>query len=81
MHDAWAKPGVKLPPEGKVEVSGVTATGDKVTVPDTAVTVDGKSLHDLELIGSTGDVSSFKLSLETTKKDGAWYVSDWNIDL
>lgn len=80
MREAWAKPGVKLPPEGKVTVDALSPAGDSITVPDTAVSVDGRTLHDLELIGATGNTSSFKLSLEMTKQDGTWYVSDWNID-
>jgi hypothetical protein len=79
LHDAWAKPGVTLPPTGKVEVAKVDANGDTVTVPDTAVKVDGKTLRDLELIGSSGDTSSFKLDLKVQKKDATWYVSDMSI--
>lgn len=81
LHDAWAKPGVKLPPEGKVTVDTLSPTGDSVTVPDTAISLDGRTLRDLELIGSSGDTSSFSLSLEMTKQNGTWYVSDWHIDV
>ncbi|MFD2420555.1 hypothetical protein [Amycolatopsis pigmentata] len=79
LHEAWAKPGVTLPPKGKVEVAKIDAKGDSATVPDTAVKVDGKTLRDLELIGSSGNTSSFKLDLKTQKKDGVWYVSDMHI--
>ncbi|WP_235190973.1 hypothetical protein [Amycolatopsis rifamycinica] len=79
LHDAWAKPGVKLPPEGKVEVATVTANGDKVTVPDTAVKLDGRTLRSLELIGATGDTGSFSLSLKVEKHAGSWYVTGFDL--
>ncbi len=81
LHDAWAKPGVKLPPEGKVEVAVPGGqNGDTVEVPDSAITLDGRSLRDLELIGSSGNTGSFALTLEATKKDGRWYVKSWDIE-
>lgn len=81
LHNAWAKPGVKLPPEGKVEVDVPAGkNGDTVEVPDSAVKLDGRSLRDLELIGSSGNTSSFALTLEAKKKDGRWYVSSWEIE-
>jgi hypothetical protein len=79
LHEAWAKPGVKLPPEGKVKATGVTAQGETVTVPDTAISVDGRTLHDLALIGATGNVDSFSFSLEMQKRDGVWFVGDLHI--
>lgn len=79
LHEAWAKPGVTLPPKAKVEVGKVDAKGDSVTVPDTAVTVDGRTLRDLELIGATGNTSTFKLDLKVQKKDAIWYVSDMKL--
>lgn len=80
LHDAWAKPGVKLPPAGKLVVNAMAEKGaDTVTVPDSAITLDGRSLRELELIGSSGDTDSFTLSFEVKKKDGAWYVGGWNI--
>lgn len=79
LHGAWAKPGVKLPPEGAVTVDALSPAGDSVKVPDTAVSVDGRTLHELELIGATGDTSSFTMSVEMTKQDGKWYVSDWDM--
>ncbi|WP_433870886.1 hypothetical protein [Saccharopolyspora sp. CA-218241] len=82
LHDAWAKPGVKLPPEGEVTVDvPVKKKAKKVEVPDTAITLDGRSLRELELIGSSGDTSSFSLSLGVVKKDGRWYVESWNIEV
>jgi hypothetical protein len=80
LREAWAKPGVKLPPAGKVAVTGVTAKGDKVTVPDTAITLDGRTLRDLELIGATGNTGSFSLTFSVQKHDGAWYVEGFNIN-
>ncbi|OXM64249.1 hypothetical protein CF165_27165 [Amycolatopsis vastitatis] len=79
MHDAWAKPGVELPPKGTVEVADVTAKGDRVTVPDTAVTLDGRTLRSLELVGATGDTGSFSLSLKVEKRGGAWYVTGFDL--
>lgn len=79
LHEAWAKPGVKLPPETKVKATGVEAQGDTVTVADTSISVDGRTLHDLALIGATGDVDSFSFSLELRNQDGKWYVGDLHI--
>ncbi|MEV7043676.1 hypothetical protein [Amycolatopsis sp. NPDC051061] len=81
LREAWAKPGVKLPPEGKVEVAGVTAQGNEVTVPDTAVKLDGRTLHSLELIGATGDTGSFSLTFKMEKHEGAWYVQGFDLEL
>ncbi|MEA5360365.1 hypothetical protein VA596_12530 [Amycolatopsis sp., V23-08] len=81
LHEAWAKPGVKLPPEGKVEVSKVAAKGTEVTVPDTAVKVDGRTLRSLELIGATGDTDSFSLTFKMQKHEGAWYVEGFDLKL
>ncbi|EQD81444.1 hypothetical protein N599_36175 [Saccharopolyspora erythraea D] len=81
LRNAWAKPGVKLPPEGKVAVTGVVEEGDTVTVPDSAITLDGRTLRELELIGSSGDTGSFSLSLEVKKHENAWYVGSWDINI
>lgn len=81
LHTAWAKPGVALPPKAKVDVAKVDAKGDTATVPDTSIKVDGRTLHDLELIGATGNTSSFKLELKVQKKNAVWYVSDLNFSV
>ncbi|MEV4051922.1 hypothetical protein AB0J55_12130 [Amycolatopsis sp. NPDC049688] len=80
LREAWAKPGVKLPPDGKVEAAAVPATGDKVKVPDTAVKLDGRTLRSLELVGATGDTGSFSLSLKVEKHAGAWYVTGFELN-
>ncbi|WP_409462451.1 hypothetical protein [Amycolatopsis sp. GA6-003] len=80
LHEAWAKPGVALPPRGKVTVDQVSATGDEVTVPDTAVKLDGRTLHSLELIGATGNTSSFSLAFKVRKHEGAWYVQGFDMN-
>ncbi|MBB1152520.1 hypothetical protein H4281_05215 [Amycolatopsis sp. DR6-1] len=80
MHDAWAKPGVTLPPQGKVTVDEVSTSGDQVTVPDTAVKLDGRTLRSLELIGSTGNTSSFSLAFKVQKHEGAWYVQGFDLN-
>ncbi|MGV9360218.1 hypothetical protein [Amycolatopsis sp. NPDC003731] len=79
LRSAWAKPGVTLPPEGKVEVAAVAAKGDKVTVPDTAVKLDGRTLRSLELIGATGETGSFALSFRVEKHAGSWYVTGFDL--
>jgi hypothetical protein len=79
LREAWAKPGVELPPQGKVEVTGVPAKGDEVTVPDTAVTLGGRTLRSLELVGATGDTGSFSLSFTVKKHQGAWYVQGFDL--
>ncbi|WP_372660806.1 hypothetical protein [Amycolatopsis kentuckyensis] len=79
LREAWAKPGVDLPPQGKVEVTAAPAKGDKVTVPDTAIKLDGRTLRDLELIGATGDTGSFSLSFTVQKHAGAWYVTGFDL--
>ncbi|MGW4394989.1 hypothetical protein ACWEHA_06830 [Amycolatopsis nivea] len=80
LHEAWAKPGVTLPPQGKVTVDKVSATGDEVTVPDTAVKLDGRTLRSLELIGSSGNTSSFSLTFTVRKHEGAWYVQGFDLN-
>ncbi|WP_245633587.1 hypothetical protein [Amycolatopsis jejuensis] len=80
LREAWAKPGVKLPPESKVEVTGVPADGDKVAVPDTAIKLDGRTLHSLELIGATGNTDGFSLKITAQKHDGKWYIGDMDIN-
>ncbi|UKD52286.1 hypothetical protein L3Q65_30805 [Amycolatopsis sp. FU40] len=80
LHDAWAKPGVTLPPQGKVTVDEVSTSGDQVTVPDTAVKLDGRTLRSLELIGSTGNTSSFSLAFKVQKHEGAWYVQGFDLN-
>lgn len=79
LHEAWAKPGVKLPPQAKVKATGVTPQGDTVTVADTAISVDGRTLHELALIGASGNVESFSVSLELKKRNGTWHVGDLHI--
>jgi hypothetical protein len=79
LHEAWAKPGVPLPPEVGVEVDNVDVQGDSASVPDTSIKVGDKTLRDLELIGSSGDTSSFQLTLQVMKKDDTWYVG--NMDM
>jgi hypothetical protein len=81
LREAWVKPGVKLPPQGEVEVTGVTAKGNEVTVPDTAVKLDGRTLRSLELIGATGDTGSFSLTFKMQKHEGAWYVQGFDLKL
>jgi hypothetical protein len=79
LHEAWAKPGVELPPTGKVEVATVKPAGDRVTVPDTAIKLDGRTLRSIELVGATGDTGSFSLSLEVRKHSGSWYVTGFDL--
>lgn len=81
LREAWAKPGVKLPPQGKVEVTAAAAKGDKITVPDTAVKLDGRTLRSLELIGSSGDTDSFSLTFTLQKHNGAWYVQGFELNV
>jgi len=81
LHDSWAKPGIPLPPEVNVEVEDVDVQGDSASVPDTSIKIGDKTLRDLELIGSSGDTSSFTLTLKVKKKEDVWYVSDMNIHI
>jgi hypothetical protein len=80
LREAWAKSGVKLPPARKGEVATVAAKGDKVTVPDTAIKLDGRTLRSLELIGDTGDTGSFSLSLKVEKHAGSWYATGFDLE-
>jgi hypothetical protein len=83
LHKAWAKPGVTLPPNGTVQVTAVTmpSADGTVTVPDTTITLDGRTLRSLELIGASGDTGSVSLSLIVKKVGDDWHVSNWNVDL
>ena len=62
-------------------MTGVTAKGTEVTVPDTAVKLDGRTLRSLELIGATGDTGSFSLTFKMQKHEGAWYVQGFDLKL
>jgi hypothetical protein len=79
LHEAWVKPGIALPPDAEVKVDEVDAQGDTATVPDTSIRIGDKSLREIELIGSSGDIDSFQLSLQVQKQDGLWYVAGMNI--
>lgn len=80
MHEAWAKPGIKLPPQGQVEVAKTAPSGDTATVSDDAVSVDGHTLHDLMLIGASGDgVSGVHITLKLERHDGTWAVSGFDL--
>ncbi|QWF77872.1 hypothetical protein [Amycolatopsis sp. CA-230715] len=79
LRDAWAKPGVKLPPEGKVAVTDTGAAGDQVAVADTAVELDGRTLRSLELVGASGNTGSFSLTFKVRKHEGAWYVESFEL--
>ena len=79
LHDAWAKPGITLPPKAKVEVTGVTKNGDTASVHDTTITVDGHTLNSLMLIGSTGDTAVFGMQLSLHQQGVQWYLGDMNL--
>ena len=79
LHDAWAKPGITLPPKSTVQVTGVTTNGDTATVHDTTITVGGHTLNSLMLIGATGDVGGFGMSMSLQKQNGQWYIGDMNM--
>lgn len=81
LRSAWAKPGVTLPPEAEVKVTNITQHGTTARVLDSEMTLDGRTLRELELIGAVGDVGSFHLSFDMRKKDGLWYVDTWNMEL
>lgn len=76
LNKAWTKPGVTLPPEAKVEVTNVTKKNGTATVPDTAITLDGRTLREIELMGSQGDTKSFSIALKLQKDGGNWHLSD-----
>lgn len=81
LHQAWTKPGVNLPPAGKVKVKApASPQGNELTIPDNAVTVGGKSLHDIELIGPGGaTTTSFSMTFTLKKIDNTWVVGDFHL--
>jgi hypothetical protein len=83
LRSAWAKPGITLPPKSAVKVTApARQNGDgTATIPDTSITVDGHTLRSLELIGASGDTSSFSLSFVVQKVGRKWVVSKWNMNL
>lgn len=81
LNTSWAKPGVTLPPESSIKVEDVSTHGGKASVSDTAITLDGHTLREIELMGSSGDTQSFKLTLKLRKVEQAWRISDLNIDI
>ncbi len=81
LHEAWAKPGIALPPQSKVDVTKLTTQGDSASVDDTGITVDGHTLHDIMLIGSTGNTSSFSMQITAKEKNSRWYIGDMNMNI
>ena len=81
LHDAWAKPGITLPPTSQVNVTTVATSGRAASVQDTAITVDGHTLHSLMLIGATGDTGSFGMSLSLKEQNARWYIGDMNMNV
>ncbi|GAA1029090.1 MULTISPECIES: hypothetical protein [Amycolatopsis] len=49
-------------------------------MPDTAVKLDGRTLHSLELIGSAGNTGSFSLTFKVQKHEAAWYVQGFDLN-
>lgn len=76
LHDRWAKPGVDIPPKGKVTVARLKPREDTAMASDTAVKVNGRTLHDLMLIGDPDATSTVSFVLH--KRDGVWYVASWH---
>jgi len=76
LRQAWMKNVVTLPP--KVTVSGASVKGTSATVPDTGVRVDGHTLRELELIGASGNTSTFTMSLSLQQLSTGWYVNNVN---
>lgn len=78
LHDAWAKPGIPLPPASRVTVSGITTSGESATVSDTAIAVDGRTLNALTLIGST-NATGFHLKWSLSRMGGQWYIEQMDL--
>lgn len=78
LHDAWAKPGVTLPPTSKVTVSPITPKNDTATVTDSQITVDGHTLNALMLIGST-NAGGFAVTWDLVRQQGRWLISTMNL--
>ncbi|MEV4052819.1 hypothetical protein AB0J55_16680 [Amycolatopsis sp. NPDC049688] len=57
----------------------MTPKDGKAIVPDTAVKLDGRTLRDLELVGTTGDTGSFSLGIKVAEHEGAWYVTGFDL--
>jgi hypothetical protein len=75
LHDRWAKPGVEVPPKGKVTVAPLTPRDGTAMASDTAVKVGGRTLHDLMLIGDPGAKTTVSFVLH--KRDDVWYLASW----
>jgi hypothetical protein len=82
LHDAWAKPGITLPPQSKVTVTvtvnRITPNGDTATVTDTGISLDGHTLNALMLIGST-NAQGFGVTWTMQQQKGRWFISSMDL--
>ncbi|HEY2060170.1 hypothetical protein [Amycolatopsis sp. NBC_01480] len=78
LRSGWAKPGIALPPKGKVTVDKVTPTGDTATVADTGISLDGHTLNALMLIGSH-NAEGFGVKWTLQRKQERWFIGEMNL--
>ncbi|MEU8969398.1 hypothetical protein AB0D11_08980 [Streptomyces monashensis] len=66
----------------QVTVAQVPVTGDRAVVPADRVTVDGQALDKVVLSHSTGlKPGQLDVKTESTRIDGAWYVTDFDLHI
>jgi hypothetical protein len=78
LRNGWAKPGIPLPPKGKVTVDEIKPTGDTATVTDTGIFLDGHTLNALMLIGSH-NAEGFGVKWTLQQKQGRWFIGEMNL--
>jgi hypothetical protein len=81
LHGAWAKPGITLPPQSVVQVTGVTVTGDTASVNGSDILVDNHNLNQLMLIGSTANAAGSTFGLTLQEQGGRWFIGNEVVNL
>jgi hypothetical protein len=68
-----------LPPKSQVQAAGITVTGNTASVSGATITVGGRTLNSLMLIGSHNAAgSSLKVSL--LRQNGRWLIGNLGVN-
>ncbi|WP_369199299.1 hypothetical protein [Streptomyces sp. PU-14G] len=70
------------PSDPQVDVARTPATGNKTVVPADKVTIDGETLDKVILSNSSGvKEGQLDVKMTSSKIEGAWYVTDFALDI
>jgi hypothetical protein len=78
LRDGWVKPGITLPPRSKVTVNKITPKGDKATVTDTGISLDGHTLNALMMIGSH-NAQGFGVTWTLQRQNRGWLIASMDL--